>query len=237
MIDVPYLIEIFANALSTMTILSSLFLKVPQIMSIREKRSAEGIYIQAMLMEIIGFTIMSLYNYTNKYNIMTYMEYPIILFQVYVMFYFVLKYKNMLNLPIIPVMVASYFASVFGFVMDLLPKQVLSYLVPFCTPLSGFAKVTYIYGIIKSGNADAVSLTTWIISVLTNLARVFTVYVDSGDGKLLANFIISTLLSSGVFFTALHYQQQTACCPIHRPQKNRNRPFHQEYRPRHVHQD
>lgn len=43
-----------ANALSTLTILSSLFLKVPQIMYIRNKKSAEGIVIQAMLMEIFG---------------------------------------------------------------------------------------------------------------------------------------------------------------------------------------
>lgn len=44
-----------ANAVSTITILSCLFLKVPQIMNIRNKHSTEGIYIEAMLMEIIGY--------------------------------------------------------------------------------------------------------------------------------------------------------------------------------------
>lgn len=44
-----------ANAVSTITILSCLFLKVPQIMNIRDKHSTEGIYIEAMLMEIIGY--------------------------------------------------------------------------------------------------------------------------------------------------------------------------------------
>ncbi|XP_030019837.1 solute carrier family 66 member 3 [Manduca sexta] len=210
------LIELIANALSMLTIMSCLFLKVPQIMYIREKQSAEGIFIQAMLMEITGFSIMTLYNYTNKYGIMTYMEYPIILFQVYVMFYYVLKFKNMLSMPMVPVLTTAYFATVLGFVLDLLPKQLLSYMVPFCTPLSGFAKVTYIYGIIQAANADAVSPTTWIISVLTNLARVFTVYVDSADGKLIANFVISTLLSSGVLFTALYYQRKTASPPRRR---------------------
>lgn len=39
---------------------------------------------------------------------------------------------------------------------------------PICTPLSGFAKVTYMYGIIQTGNAEAVSLTTWSISIATN---------------------------------------------------------------------
>lgn len=47
----------------------------------------------------------------------------------------------------------------------------LLHLQPLCTPLSGSAKVTYIYGIIKAANADAVSCTTWIISILTNMGK------------------------------------------------------------------
>ncbi|KAI8431150.1 hypothetical protein MSG28_001195 [Choristoneura fumiferana] len=196
-----------ANAMSTMTILSCLFLKVPQIMHIKGSRSAEGIYIQAMLMEITGFSIVTLYNFTNGYNVMTYLEYPIILVQIYVMFYYVMKYKNMLCIPMVPLGTVAYIITVCGFAMGVLPKDILSCLVPCCTPLSGFAKVTYIYGIIKAGNADAVSLTTWLISVSTNVARIFTVYVDSADIKLMANFTISTILSAGVLVTAIYYNK------------------------------
>lgn len=60
---------------------------------------------------------------------MTYMEYPIILIQIYVMFYYVLKYKNWLNLPLVPMLIAVYFATVAGFILNLLPKQILAYLV------------------------------------------------------------------------------------------------------------
>ncbi|XP_022832763.1 PQ-loop repeat-containing protein 3 [Spodoptera litura] len=202
-----------ANILSTLTILSCLFLKVPQIMYIKQKKSAEGIYIQAMLMEIFGFSIMTLYNFTNNYGIMTYLEYPIILLQVYVMFYYVLKFKKMLASSAVPLSTLAYFSAVIGFVTGALPKALLGYLVPFCTPLSGFAKVTYIYGIIKEQNSDAVSLTTWVISVSTNLARIFTVYVDSADFKLLLNFLVSTLLSSAVLGTAIYYKKSSTPQP------------------------
>lgn len=47
-------IQTLADAISTATVLSCLFLKVPQIMHIKNKRSADGLYIQAMLMEITG---------------------------------------------------------------------------------------------------------------------------------------------------------------------------------------
>lgn len=188
-----------------------MFLKVPQIMNMRAKKSAEGIMIQALLMEVVGFSIMTLYNFTNRYAIMTYLEYPIILCQVYVMFYHVLKYENILCKPVVPLCTLAYMSLVAGFMLDVLPKDILSYLMPLCPPLSGFAKISYMYGIIKAENADAVSLTTWIISITTNLSRIFTVYVDSGDLKLMANFFISTVLSIAVLVTALYYKRQTPC--------------------------
>lgn len=40
-----------------------------------------------------------------------------------------------------------------------------------CTPINGFAKITYVYGIIRARNADSVSTITWILSVLTNLCK------------------------------------------------------------------
>ncbi|XP_026315473.1 PQ-loop repeat-containing protein 3 isoform X2 [Hyposmocoma kahamanoa] len=200
-----------ANGVSTFTILSCLFLKVPQIMNIKAKHSTEGIYIEAMLMEIVGFTIMTLYNYTNHYGVLTYLEYPIILFQIFVMLYYTLLYKRMINLYIVPLAAMLYVAIVLSFIMEVLPSEILSYLVPLCTPLSGFAKVTYIYGIVKIANADNVSLATWVISIATNLCRLFTVYVDSSDIRLMFNFFVSAILSFGVLFTAMYYQQFAAC--------------------------
>ncbi|XP_026500830.1 solute carrier family 66 member 3 [Vanessa tameamea] len=214
------LVQILANMISLLTVLSCLFLKVPQILYIRKKQSADGIYMQAMLMEITGFTIVTLYNYTNQYSVMTYLEYPIILLQVYVLLYYVLKFKGYLSAPVVPFLITAYFAIILSFVLEILPKEILSYLVPFCTPLSGSAKVTYIYGIIKAANADAVSLTTWIISVLTNISRLFTVYVDSADTKLMINFLVSTTLSAGVLATAIYYQRYPTK-PT--PQKQRRR--------------
>ncbi|XP_050360815.1 solute carrier family 66 member 3 isoform X1 [Nymphalis io] len=216
------LVQILANAISLLTVLSCLFLKVPQILYIRKKQSADGIYMQAMLMEITGFTIVTLYNYTNQYSVMTYLEYPIILLQVYVMLYYVLKFKGYLSTPIVPFVIVAYFASIFSFVFEILPREILSYLVPLCTPLSGSAKVTYIYGIIKAANADAVSLTTWIISVLTNISRLFTVYVDSADTKLMINFLVSTILSAGVLATAFYYQRYTSKLKVQKQRRRRS---------------
>lgn len=54
-IDESGWLHMVANALSVLTIGSCLFLKVPQILQVQERKSARGIYIQAMLMEIFGY--------------------------------------------------------------------------------------------------------------------------------------------------------------------------------------
>ncbi|KAI5640884.1 PQ loop repeat domain-containing protein [Phthorimaea operculella] len=269
-------VKLLSDVLSTLTIMSCLFLKVPQILSIRKRKSADGIYLQAMLMEITGFTIVTLYNFTNKYSLLTYMEYPIILVQIFVMLFFVLKYKCLLDDKRTPVGVVSYVALVIAFATRLLPQDLLSYVLPLCTPLSGFAKVTYVYGIVRARNADAVSLATWVISVSTNVvptfakmtyvwfqplctplsefakvtyvygivrarnadavslatwvisvstnvARLFTVYVDSADKTLMFNFAVSTVLSLSVLLTALYYQRLAPGAPPSGSPRSRRR--------------
>lgn len=78
---------------------------------------------------------MTLYNYLNNYGTMTYLEYPIILIQVYVMMFLVLKYKGMLDMPIVPVMTGLYFACISGFLIGVLPKSLLSLMVVSITVL------------------------------------------------------------------------------------------------------
>ncbi|XP_052751473.1 solute carrier family 66 member 3-like isoform X2 [Galleria mellonella] len=204
------LVKKIANVGSIIIILMCTFIKVPQIMNIRQKKSAKGIDLQAILLEITGFTIIGLYNYTNQYSLIAYLEYPLLLLQVYVMFYYALKYKNMLHSRKVHICAIIYFSIVVAFLIGLFPKVLLTYLMPLCPALSGCAKITYMYGIIKAANADAVSLMTWFISISTNGARIFTVYMDSADWRLMANFIISTSLGSGVLATAIYYKSQTA---------------------------
>lgn len=72
---------------------------------------------------------MTLYNFTNHYSLMTYLEYPIILFQIFVMLYYALLYKRMVNIYLVPLAAMVYVAIVLSFVTELLPSEILSYLV------------------------------------------------------------------------------------------------------------
>lgn len=68
------------------------------------------------------------YNYTNNYSLMAYMEYPIILFQQYLLIGIVLYYNNRLNLKVL-ILSVLYVGIFSAFVCKLLPSSILTILV------------------------------------------------------------------------------------------------------------
>ncbi|CAK1554637.1 unnamed protein product [Leptosia nina] len=160
-------------------------------------------------MEIIGYSIMTLYNYKNHYTLFTYLEYPALLLQEYLMLFYVLRAKGYLMNKYTPLNVAIYAFALTAFMTEIIPKETLNYLVPICLPLSGIAKVSYIRGMIKASNSDAISIETWAMSSLTNGGRFFSVYMDSGDKHLMFNYGVSVFLSGAVLITAIYYQLQS----------------------------
>lgn len=57
-----------------------------------------GISILGLCLELFSYTVMMSYNYTNSYDFLSYMEYPILLLQEYALIYFAFKYQNLLGL-------------------------------------------------------------------------------------------------------------------------------------------
>ncbi|XP_047524765.1 solute carrier family 66 member 3 isoform X2 [Pieris napi] len=191
-------------------VLTCLFLKVPQIFHLKNKRPSEikGLSLQAIAMEIVGYSIMALYNFKNKYTLNTYLEYLALLIQEYIMLFYVLRAKGHLANKYTSITAVIYIVSVSAFLIEIIPMETLNYLVPLCLPLSGVAKVTYIVGMIRASNSDAISMETWAMSALTNAGRFFTVFMDSADKHLLLNYSVSVILSSAVLGTAVYYQLQ-----------------------------
>lgn len=71
---------------------------------------------------------MMLYNYCYGYAYLTYLEYPVLLIQQYILIYLVLKYKRLLEQNTYYA-VGGYFAVVLLFAYHLLPKFLLALLV------------------------------------------------------------------------------------------------------------
>ncbi|XP_045464873.1 solute carrier family 66 member 3 isoform X2 [Harmonia axyridis] len=197
--EVSYLLLV-SNTLSIITISTCFVLKIPQIIRILKLKNAYGVSLIGLLMELMSYTIMMSYNYRNGYAILSYMEYPIILFQELILILCVMHYKRCLN-------IYGLFGSMcyFCFAIGLLlvvPKGILTFLVPLCTPVGASSKVIQLIEILRTKNSESVSLLTWFISAFTNFTRIFTIIVDSADAALLLNFSINVFLSSSVMIAA-----------------------------------
>ncbi|KAH0946445.1 hypothetical protein HN011_005114 [Eciton burchellii] len=199
------LLQQFADLLSLITIGMCFVLKIPQILKLLSVKSAREISMLGLFLELTSYTVMTSYNYMNGYSVLSYLEYPIILVQEYILIFFVMKYLNKLNMCFLLYTIV-YFTLSSCLLLEVVPKVVLTFLAPMCTPISASSKIVQLLAILRAKNAESVSPLTWFISAFTNLTRVFTIWMDSADMLLLGNFIISVLLSSSIMFSALYYR-------------------------------
>lgn len=131
LLDDRGILYVIADLLSLITIASCLVSKVPQIQTVQQLKSATGLSLNGLLMELCSYSVTMLYNFTNRYAFLSYMEYPILLIQEYVLVYVVLKYSNMLNKPAF-IWSGIYVAIFTGFATGIIPSSVLMMLVVSC---------------------------------------------------------------------------------------------------------
>ncbi|KAK9871501.1 hypothetical protein WA026_012872 [Henosepilachna vigintioctopunctata] len=202
--EVSYL-QLFSDILSIVTISTCFILKLPQIWNILKVKNANGISLIGLLMELSSYTIMMSYNFRSGYALLSYMEYPIILFQELILITVVLYYKKYPNIYGL-IGSSCYFLVAASFLSGIIPKGILVFLVPLCTPVGASSKVVQLVEILRTKNSESVSVLTWFISAFTNFTRIFTIYLDSADAALLLNFTINVILSTSVMIAAFVYK-------------------------------
>ncbi|XP_059615261.1 solute carrier family 66 member 3 [Phlebotomus argentipes] len=198
-------VQATSDFLSAITIATCLVSKVPQIRRIANMKSTEGISTKALILEVCSYTVTFSYNFCKQYALMSYMEYPILLLQEYVLILLVLKYQNLLNRKTF-IFIGLYTLCTVMFLTKILPMWLLTVLLPLTTPVGATSKVIQLMEILRTKNSESVSLMTWLLSSFTNCTRIFTILMDSADYMLLMNFTISFFLSFAVFSTANHYK-------------------------------
>lgn len=102
--------------------------KFPQIHTIYQQKSAKGVSLKSLTIEIVSYSVSTLYNFTNSYRWMNYLEYVILLAQDYMLVAIVLFYRKEITrktvyITLTYVFVVAIFA--FGF----MPKNILTLLI------------------------------------------------------------------------------------------------------------
>uniref|UniRef100_A0A0K8UFA3 Mannose-P-dolichol utilization defect 1 1 n=1 Tax=Bactrocera latifrons TaxID=174628 RepID=A0A0K8UFA3_BACLA len=122
------IVLVVADLLSLITVSSCLVIKVPQINTIRANESSQGISVLGLCLELFSYTVMLSYNYSRGYDFLSYMEYPILLLQEYVLIYYTFFYQNLLGVrtQIVAVLYAIVATLIY---FKLFPLLILTFLV------------------------------------------------------------------------------------------------------------
>lgn len=82
----------------------------------------------SLSLEVLRQISLLTYNYCYGYPILMYLEYPLILIQQSILFYFVLKYKNLLVTETVLLSILVYLTMAL-FMIEVLPKTILEYVI------------------------------------------------------------------------------------------------------------
>lgn len=102
--------------------------KFPQIHTIYQQKSAQGISLKSLTIEVISYSVSTLYNFTNGYRLMNYFEYIILLIQDYILVVIVLFYRKQITTKTL-IVFGSYAFFVFMFAGNVFPKSVLTFFI------------------------------------------------------------------------------------------------------------
>lgn len=197
----------FSHYLSYSVILTSLFVKVPQILSVLNARSTKGLSLSSVLLEEIGYSILLTYNFALGYPLASYFEYTVLVLQDFILIIAILHFDGLLKIHTLPAFLL-YFLVYTGIAFRWFPDFVLTTVISLVTPLSFSSKFAQIKLLYTSKNPGQVSLATWGIVAYGATARVVTSCVLTGDPGVILNFCVAASMNTFISCMVVYYRQQ-----------------------------
>ncbi|KAJ0008781.1 hypothetical protein NQD34_016196 [Periophthalmus magnuspinnatus] len=188
---------------------SSLFvcmvLKFPQIFLLMRAKTSDGVSLNSLLLELVGYIVFVTYQMYYDYPPPTYLEYPILIAQDVILLLLILHYTGCLRQSLF-----YTFLFVGGWRLLTVDKFVIDTSMSLCTFIGAASKFIQLQCLWKSKDAGQISALTWALATYTCMARIYTATVTTGDMLVLVRFIVMTLLNMWVLLTIIYYQRQSS---------------------------
>ncbi|KAM5316165.1 solute carrier family 66 member 3 [Glossophaga mutica] len=180
-------------------------LKLPQISALLAARSARGLSLPSLLLELAGFLVFLRYQCYYEYPLLTYLEYPILIAQDVILLLCVFHFNGSVY-RVVPYL-ALFAASWFGLTLQ---KWIIDLAMHFCTVISAASKFAQLQCLWKSRDSGAVSALTWVLASYTCATRIITTLMTTNDLTVLTRFVVMLALNLWVTATVLRYRRPVA---------------------------
>ncbi|NWW82113.1 PQLC3 protein, partial [Climacteris rufus] len=144
-------------------------IKLPQLAAVLAARSARGLSVSSLLLELAGFLVFLRYQVYYGYPLQTYLEYPIIIAQDVLLLLCILHFSGKTKR-------ALFYAAVFGGVwyMLTLQKWIIDLAMNLCTFISAASKLAQLQCLWQSKDSGQVSALSWSMAAYTCASKLQT---------------------------------------------------------------
>lgn len=196
-----------SKALGLSIVCLSFLLKVPIIKNMLAQGSADGLTLSSLYPEMVSYGCSSAYNLLIGAPLSTFAELLIIGVQVFMIIALTWHYNKVSlahRLTFGAVSVAFIFMCIY-----ILPQQYQPFLMMVCTTMAILSRFTQATANMKNQHTGVLSLTSVLMQVGGNFARILTTLAEVDDYTLLLSYISSLTLNLTVLAQIIYYWSNT----------------------------
>jgi mannose-P-dolichol utilization defect protein 1 len=195
-LDVACLKVMLSKFLSFGVVAGSLVYKLPQILKVQNNRSAKGLAMLGVLLELLSVTISFSYSYNQGFRFMTYGEAVFVAAANLIIICQILSFEHG-GVGIQGVAgIALYGAGVYALLSGLVPFPVLLILQGCVTPMTIASRVPQIWESFRNKSTGQLSFITWFLNFGGSVARIFTTLQEVDDRLILVGYIVGASLNA-----------------------------------------
>merc|ERR1712093_22120 len=213
LLDVPCLKMLLSKFLSFGVVAGSLVYKLPQILKVQNSRSAKGLAMLGVLLELLSVTISFSYSYSKGFPFMTYGESVfvaganlLIICQILSFEHGGVGFQGLAG-------IALYGAAVYALLGGFVPFSALQIMQGCVTPIVIASRLPQIWESYKNKSTGQLSFITWFLNFGGSLARIFTTLQEIDDPLVLIGYIVGASLNAIIIGQIFLYWNNSGAKP------------------------
>ncbi|XP_071460178.1 mannose-P-dolichol utilization defect 1 protein isoform X1 [Marmota flaviventris] len=205
LLHVPCLKILLSKGLGLAIVAGSLLVKLPQVFKILRAKSAEGLSLQSVMLELVALTGTMVYSITNNFPFSSWGEALFLMLQTITICFLIMHYRGQTVKGAGVAFLACYALVLLVLLSPLTPLVVITLLQASNVPAVVVGKLLQAATNYHNGHTGQLSAITVFLLFGGSLARIFTSIQETGDLLMAGIFVISSLCNGLIAAQVLLY--------------------------------
>nr|XP_046237136.1 mannose-P-dolichol utilization defect 1b [Scatophagus argus] len=202
-LDVPCLKIVLSKGLGIGIILGSVMVKLPQILKLMGAKSAEGLSLNSVMLELLAITGTMAYSIANKFPFSAWGEALFLMIQTVTIGFLIQHYGGRTNRGLFFVVV--YFGLLILLLSPVTPMSVVTYMQASNMPAIIIGRLVQAACNFSNGHTGQLSAISVFLLFAGSLARIFTSLQETGDSLMALTYVISSICNGIITLQVLYY--------------------------------